>query len=274
MSKKSTDNNFNFSDSSHQRTLDFMIKSDAFFLSLSEIDRESLIYSILRFAIYFHLNLKFIGFFFTEKFKSELCKTFDLWQKCHQLKDLHQVSQKLTIDFITCDSKDNLDFTLSTIDFLASDSSILLALKNKDVSELIPYEDSEQRLAARLAVAKLHLAPKYRIAIDEPFFGPGPSDVLAKLDELGKVSLVASSSGISYSKLWKILDKIESNLGKKIVSRKQGGIGGGKVELNPEAQYLLNFYELIEIELNKYAENLIQNNFPYEIFFDKQTKPN
>lgn len=179
------------------------------------------------------------------------------------------------IDKCICEENNNIykevlkdKFILDARDYLAENQSIIKALTSRDRSLLQFSSDLDKRLVERLAIAELRLLTKFRLATELPFFGPGPQDVLKKIDELGRVRQVADDLSISYSKLWKILEKIELCLGSEVVSRQQGGAGGGHASLNDKGKALLAFYNRLDNHLSSEAKEYFAKNFPFEIFFD------
>jgi molybdate transport system regulatory protein len=72
-----------------------------------------------------------------------------------------------------------------------------------------------------------------------PFCGPGMVRLLEEIRKTGSVRDAVTVMGISYSKGWKLLSRLEQYLQVPVVNRQQGGKGGGKSALTPEgAQFL------------------------------------
>ncbi|SHH61628.1 ModE molybdate transport repressor domain-containing protein [Anaerosphaera aminiphila DSM 21120] len=102
---------------------------------------------------------------------------------------------------------------------------------------------------------------KVTIFKDDKFFGPGVSRLIKLVDEMGSVKYAANAMNISYSKAWKMIDKMESELGFLVVDRKPGGSGGGESVITNEGRQFLNNYELIVKKSKKYTMELFNDIF-------------
>jgi molybdate transport system regulatory protein len=72
-----------------------------------------------------------------------------------------------------------------------------------------------------------------------PFCGPGMVRLLEMIGKTGSVREAVDAMGISYSKGWKLLSRLEEYLQISVVDRQQGGKGGGKSALTPEGMQFL-----------------------------------
>jgi putative molybdopterin biosynthesis protein len=70
-----------------------------------------------------------------------------------------------------------------------------------------------------------------------------------------KKSLISASRtlGISYSKLWNLVARIERATGRWIVEARKGGRDGGKAELTEFGRKLLEIYERINAKLQDFG---------------------
>ena len=89
---------------------------------------------------------------------------------------------------------------------------------------------------------------RVQIARESIFIGPGCRQLLYLIGHTGSVQLACQQMGISYSKAWKILGNIESELGYSVVARRQGGKNGGESYLTPLGAELLAWFEQFEKE--------------------------
>ena len=62
-------------------------------------------------------------------------------------------------------------------------------------------------------------------------------------------------SGISYSKGWNIIRSLESGIGRRIVTRRQGGRDGGEAHVSEEGRELIRLYEQLESDVSGYAND-------------------
>ncbi|MDR2510608.1 MAG: LysR family transcriptional regulator [Spirochaetaceae bacterium] len=73
----------------------------------------------------------------------------------------------------------------------------------------------------------------------EPFLGPGMISLLDNIVETGNVRAACQQMGMSYSKGWKLLARLDECLGYQVVTKKQGGNGGGEAYLNEKGRAFL-----------------------------------
>jgi len=92
---------------------------------------------------------------------------------------------------------------------------------------------------------------KLRIERESTFLGPGSRQLLSFIEETGSVRLASQRMNMSYSKAWKILNNMESQLGYQVLERRQGGRGGGETTLTAEGQVLHQWFKNYEEECNQ-----------------------
>ncbi|WP_010256450.1 winged helix-turn-helix domain-containing protein [Treponema primitia] len=73
----------------------------------------------------------------------------------------------------------------------------------------------------------------------EPFCGPGMIMLLLEIRRSGNVREACENMGMSYTKGWKLLARIEAWIGFPVVVRQQGGKGGGEAHLTGEGAAFL-----------------------------------
>lgn len=106
----------------------------------------------------------------------------------------------------------------------------------------------------------LQVRSKIWLEIDgEPVFGQGRERLLRLIDTTGSINAAAKEMGIPYRKAWTYLDAMEKRLGFPLVNRQKGGAGGGASALTPQAQALLQKFDLLQEGFNdlvngKFAE--------------------
>ena len=111
--------------------------------------------------------------------------------------------------------------------------------------------------------SKLSAVAKVMLVTDKAVFGPGPVRLLHNIAKTGAVSAACAAMNLAYSKGWQLLNKMEEELGFKVIKRFHGGAGGGKSELTANGKLLMEKYE----ELEKRTQNCL-NDFFEEIFSD------
>ena len=92
-----------------------------------------------------------------------------------------------------------------------------------------------------------------------PVFGQGREKLLRLIETTGSINAAAKEMGIPYRKAWTYLDAMEKRLGFPLVNRQKGGTGGGASVLTPQAQALLQKFDLLQKGFNdlvngKFAE--------------------
>lgn len=95
------------------------------------------------------------------------------------------------------------------------------------------------------------------------FCGPGLIALLKEIDNTGSVAKASSNLGISYSKVWKMINSSEGRFKTPLVVRSAGGKGGGKAELTEEAKDIYRLYEEMEKKIQKESDSL------FSLLFDK-----
>lgn len=85
---------------------------------------------------------------------------------------------------------------------------------------------------------------KYKIWIDQDgkAFGEGPYKLLNGIKQTGSLSQSARALNMSYSQAHNMMKNLSQRLGFQLIKSKIGGVGGGKTEITPEAQNLLDIY--------------------------------
>lgn len=104
---------------------------------------------------------------------------------------------------------------------------------------------------------------KYKIWIDQDgkAFGQGPYKLLEGIKETGSLSKAAKALNMSYSQAHAMMKTLSQKLGFSLISSKTGGLGGGKTEITPEAQGLLNLYGDFYRDCEKALEDLFYDYF-------------
>jgi molybdate transport system regulatory protein len=96
----------------------------------------------------------------------------------------------------------------------------------------------------------------------EPFCGPGMVQLIQFIKDTGNVRKACEDMAMSYSKGWKLLDAIENCLGYAVVSRRQGGKGGGETHLTDEGEVFLRTFLEFEKAAGEAVDGLFQKYFP------------
>ena len=78
------------------------------------------------------------------------------------------------------------------------------------------------------------------------FFGPGPVELLERVDARGSLRAAAAEMNMAYSKATRLVHDAEAALGVRLTERTVGGAGGGGSRLTPEGRELVRRYRALE----------------------------
>jgi molybdate transport system regulatory protein len=87
-----------------------------------------------------------------------------------------------------------------------------------------------------------------------PFMGPGPVQLLERIDEFRSINKAAKSMSLSYVKALNILSRLEKCLDRKMLERKRGGNERGGASLTPYAEKYIRSFKGFEQKINNFAQ--------------------
>jgi molybdate transport system regulatory protein len=88
----------------------------------------------------------------------------------------------------------------------------------------------------------------------ETFMGIGLVWLLRAIDEAGSISHASKEMNLSYAKALKIINRLEDNLGRKLLIRKHGGCDRGGTELTPFGRTFIEKFDLMQSSIKESAE--------------------
>lgn len=103
------------------------------------------------------------------------------------------------------------------------------------------------------------------IAKGDAVLTPETAQYLEMIVHTGSIQSACSCMHMSYTKGWKLLNKIEKELGYPLVERFPGGISGGGSVLTVRGKHLLSAYQTYRTELQAAANKLFQEIFDQEL---------
>lgn len=115
---------------------------------------------------------------------------------------------------------------------------------------------------------------KVRFITNIPYFGPGVADLLESIEEKQSVSLACKKMGMSYSKGWKIIQKIKAATGFDAVTTQKGGTTGGITELTPYGKNLLSSFRKYEADVKEYSNERFNYYLSNVVETDVEAKDN
>ncbi len=99
---------------------------------------------------------------------------------------------------------------------------------------------------------------KVRVSITnakgEGYMGIGLVWLLKKIHKFKSIRLAALDMELSYTKALTILNRLEKNLGQKVLVRTRGGMVRGGAELTPFARAYIRAYEDFAGDISRYAQ--------------------
>ncbi|WP_258098544.1 winged helix-turn-helix domain-containing protein [Marinoscillum pacificum] len=87
---------------------------------------------------------------------------------------------------------------------------------------------------------------RFRCWVDdegEKFFGPGPAQLLAYIDEEGSLAKAAKKMNMSYKKAWDLVSTLNAKGSEPYVISQKGGQKGGGAELTQKGKDVLKAYQ-------------------------------
>jgi molybdate transport system regulatory protein len=89
----------------------------------------------------------------------------------------------------------------------------------------------------------------------ERFFGPGPMELLEKIELTGSISNAAKAMNMSYKKAWELINHLNEQTTFPIVVPQAGGEKGGGSTLTPEGVELIKYYKALRKRFKTFLEN-------------------
>jgi molybdate transport system regulatory protein len=80
----------------------------------------------------------------------------------------------------------------------------------------------------------------------EKHFGPGPAELLERIDESGSISKAATEMGMSYKKAWDMVEKMNAQGSQPYVTARKGGKKGGGTEVTAAGKKVLVSYQKLK----------------------------
>lgn len=125
----------------------------------------------------------------------------------------------------------------------------------EDYEDLLEYAQAHQRkteLSCRISVM---------LKKETDCFGQDTAGFLEAIRERGSMLSACQSSGISYSKGWKMIKQAEDQLGIRFITRQTGGKRGGSSTLTKEGEAFLEQFRLLEEQICRYAKEAFAQTF-------------
>lgn len=136
------------------------------------------------------------------------------------------------------------------------DPGVLYSLTDADGLEQI-----QSYIKALRDTNDLRLKLKVTLTKEEDFFGPGTWQLLSLIDQTGSIQSAAAAMKMSYSKSWKLINRLEQQMGFAFLNRCNGGKNGGNSTLTEKGRLFIDKYQALTTDLNQMAQNF------FDIYF-------
>lgn len=88
----------------------------------------------------------------------------------------------------------------------------------------------------------------------EKHFGPGPAELLDRIQDSGSISKAAEAMGMSYKKAWDMIEHINAQGSKPYVIARKGGNKGGGTELTDTGKKVLESYRRLKERIDEVVQ--------------------
>ncbi|MBS1573952.1 MAG: LysR family transcriptional regulator [Bacteroidetes bacterium] len=86
------------------------------------------------------------------------------------------------------------------------------------------------------------------------FFGPGPLELLERIDATGSINQAAKEMKMSYKKAWEIINTLNEPSAKPLITTQTGGTKGGGSVISDEARELIAYYRHLRERFNNFLK--------------------
>jgi len=93
----------------------------------------------------------------------------------------------------------------------------------------------------------------------ERFFGPGPVELLERIEKTGSINQAAKQMQMSYKKAWEIINALNAEAGHPYVVTQTGGTSGGGSTITKEAKVMITWYQKLREKFKTFLEKETQN---------------
>lgn len=85
----------------------------------------------------------------------------------------------------------------------------------------------------------------------EKFYGPGPNELLKRIQKEGSLSKAAGQMNMSYKKAWDLVKRLNHHSSQPFVILKKGGEHGGGAEVTAYAMQVIKEYDKLQKEIGE-----------------------
>lgn len=88
----------------------------------------------------------------------------------------------------------------------------------------------------------------------EKFYGPGPNELLKRIQKEGSLSRAATKMGMSYKKAWELVQRLNQHADVPLVILKKGGQHGGGAEITPQGLEIIREFESLQRKIDQLVD--------------------
>ena len=85
----------------------------------------------------------------------------------------------------------------------------------------------------------------------EKFYGPGPNELLKRIQKDGSLSKAAAQMEMSYRKAWELVQRLNHHAEVPLVILKKGGQHGGGAEVTSNGLKIIEEYEALQKKIDE-----------------------
>lgn len=133
-----------------------------------------------------------------------------------------------------------------------------------DDKGILANAQDEEELNRQLEIHNfsiLHPALHMRLEQEEPFFSARLKLLLYLIDDTNNMRIACTRSGVSHSKAWDMINRLERCLGYCVVERQRGGKAGGSTRLTAQGADFLETYHDFEQTVHQFTQNEFKKRF-------------
>ena len=123
--------------------------------------------------------------------------------------------------------------------------------------------DSCERLLSHRQEEGVRPAFRFLLTREQPFYGPGPHQLLQLVEETGSLLEACRCMGISYSKGRRMIANLERHMGCPVLQRTRGGREGGASTVTGAGRKLIDSYDAFCREARDDLTELFPNYFSF-----------
>lgn len=136
------------------------------------------------------------------------------------------------------------------------DPGCILSIRTED-----GIRRAEQYVKAQRDANELRCRNRLILSKEEDFFGPEEYRLLQLIDETGSIQAAAGRMNMSYTKGWKMVNRLEKEMGFLFLNRCNGGRNGGSSTITEEGRTFMERYHAMEEDMRRMGQRFFDTYF-------------